>query len=507
MKRLRSFFAVLLSLSVLILPGCTDFSKQSGFVQLSDMTPDNSYITDMDVCGNNLLVITTDEASGKTKMRLWDLKRNRLSAEKLLSSSEEFCVSSAEMTDEKIIIRDETNSKQYEYDYELTLTDTKKYQYVDEYQKMLESMDNADESFNILDSFASRIMGDRYEAVVFASDDSVTYFQEHPSSLNWLASFDKKILYYENKSNKLRFTVNDYAQEKVLNVEYLDITPYGSGASDLWLCGFSDKFVCVPITDEYGYIQNIYYWNYTVNQTDSPLKAVCMNNEQINEKCDELIDKIKKNYSVSVEINPKFSTDSFSEMDYKFTDNELPSAAYISLQLLEHTLSLYPKGIFQEICADDAFDDYKIYITGKINDENVDAYANNINGTVYIVLPTYNFSVDNITHEIMHTLDYKLIDIDDKWIDLNPDDFYYSGSETQYNSEDKYFVRPYGMANSLEDRAVTMEGLFCAAVNNQKPEFLNYPVIREKCELLCRELRANYKTVQNCENVIWEKYL
>jgi len=512
MKLFRKIFALLIALIFIIPAGCSALSEKAGFVALNTTVSEKSNVFCMDTFGDKLVFGLYDEDSEKESLQIWNLKKNRQIASKDFRTDEESSISNVKITDdEHLIVYDGIKEKQYKYDFEFNLISEDKYIFTDEAYVKAEKSKNIDNNMSAAyESYASKMIADKYESIVFYEDDNNTYFQERNLNIQHLNSKGKQILYCEEKSNALLFYINDYSNLKTVNSAQIEVVQSDDMTKIPFFSAFGDKYICVPLIHDSGYLENIYFWNYSVDEKSEPFEAQMMNNDEIDTACKNLIAEINREFTVNVELNPKFDTDKFSESDYEFTDNKIPSTAYLCLQALKYTMSLYPEGIFEEI--GNEFDyKYKIIITGKIDDDSISAYANNCNGCVYIVLPTKNFTVENIAHEIMHTMEYKLSDIDNKWEKLNPKNFSYDDYETDnelpYEESEKYFVRPYGMANQLEDRAVTMEGLFIAGVNNQSPDFLKQKAVRKKAELLCNEIRKEYKSVQKAENVIWEKYI
>lgn len=512
MKLFRKIFALLIVLTFIIPAGCSAFFEKAGFIALNDTAFKKSNVFCIDTIGDKLVFGLYDEDTDKESVQIWNLKKNRQIASKDFKTDEENTISDVKLTnDDNLIIYDDINRKQYKYDFEFNLISEDKYVFTDEAYVKAEKSKNIDNNmFVAYESYASKVIADKYESIVFYVDDDNTYFQERNQNIQHLNSKGKQILYCEEKSNALLFYINDYSSFKTVNSAQIAAVKSNDMTKIPFASAFGDKYICVPLINDSGYLENIYFWNYSVDEKNEPFEAQVMNNDEIDKACKSLITAINKEFAVNVELNPKFDTDKFSDLDYEFTDNKIPSTAYLCLQALQYTMGLYPEGIFEEI--GNEFDyKYRIVITGKLKDDSVGAYANNCNGYVYIVLPTFSFTIDNISHEIMHTMEYKLSDIDGKWDKLNPKNFSYDDYETDnelpYEESEKYFVRPYGMANQLEDRAVTMEGLFIAGVNNQSPDFLKQKAVRKKAELLCTEIRKAYKSVQKAENVIWEKYI
>lgn len=488
--------------------------QTSGFVELEGKEFDEETLVSIDIQGNLLMFLnfrsTTDDLY---VLELWDLTKNKQVANLTLNNTKLDQIFGAKFINEnQIIIYDEWEEKSEVYDLNLQYIGEDKYQREVEMQNKLESdvFENINNTFFARESYASRNVED-YQAIVFYNDEENTYFQKDPANLTSIYSKDKKIFYCEEAEEKIKFYVRDYDVLKITNKAEIEVKTYSEWSKIPFPFVANDKYLCVPIGNEEGNLENIYFWNYTLNTINVPFEVEKMSTEEIENENQKLVDKIKKDYDINVYLNEE-QDDGFIKGIEK---DRLQSTIFLTLKELDETLNLFPQNMFKEMY-EEQFEGFDIYVVGEIiesdADSNIDAYASNLNDRVYIVYETNLITQDTIVHELMHTAEYRIWnyvpDFDEQWYKLNPNDFEYD--QENYDDEiiSQYFKRDYGTKSILEDRAVTFEGMFSASAGNIKnTSWMESKQILKKAELLSKVLRQSYPSVQNSENIIWEKCL
>ena len=271
-------------------------------------------------------------------------------------------------------------------------------------------------------------------------------------------------------------------------------------------CGYDGDYQAVETVVE------IYVWDFTAGAYDTPESGSVsdINFDEIEAATKARADEIGEKYGVKVIVNPEERTAENGIADLE--NNETFAPGYMNLDILDETLGRFPEGIFTEMLNDGMFDEFRIYIAKRINDDFSAAYASNSDGILYIALTTSFFSASNIAHEMMHSMEYRIRDIWNDWEKLNPRGFdYYGDTREANNSEfnENYFVRGYGQANQLEDRATVFEELFVSGMNGDLENwwYSDKPGVVAKAKFLCDEIRKAFPSVAAVDEAIWEKPL
>ncbi|MBQ9558265.1 MAG: hypothetical protein IJU94_06650 [Clostridia bacterium] len=271
-------------------------------------------------------------------------------------------------------------------------------------------------------------------------------------------------------------------------------------------CGYDGDY------QELGTVVDIYVWDFTAGAYDTPDggNVSVVNCDEIEAITKARADEIGEKYGVKVIVNPEDRTEENGIADLE--NNETFAPGYMNLDVLDETLGRFPEGIFTEMLNDGMFDEFRIYIAKRINDDFSAAYSNNGNGILYIALTTSFFNASNIAHEMMHSMEYRIRDIWSDWEKLNPRGFDYYGDTREANNSDfneNYFVRGYGQANQLEDRATIFEELFVSGMNEDLENwwYSDKPGVVAKAEFLCAEIRKAYPSVAAVDEAIWERPL
>lgn len=108
----------------------------------------------------------------------------------------------------------------------------------------------------------------------------------------------------------------------------------------------------------------------------------------------------------------------------------------------------------------------------------------------------------------MHALEYRIWDYDnefeEKWYNLNPDNFEYQGKENYstyyYENEyvQDYFARDYGLTNNLEDRATVFETICDSGIENQADAWwIEKKPLKAKAILLKQTLEKSYPSLKS----------
>lgn len=198
-------------------------------------------------------------------------------------------------------------------------------------------------------------------------------------------------------------------------------------------------------------------------------------------------------------------------------------------QAVQSAINQFPEGFFDEMLSGEKCprQSFVICLTGSIIQEGQD--VSNPGGLAFYDVDTYYVLLDvsgawegvdysnNVAHECMHTIDSYLEYIGEDYPDWNmyipSEDSYlgnYSGEDGSMGSyentcfgedapENVWFVEPYSKTNCLEDRATTFAAMFSGYEYCR-----DYPHIVDKMDYLAQILRKNFKSVQNCERVVWE---
>ena len=241
--------------------------------------------------------------------------------------------------------------------------------------------------------------------------------------------------------------------------------------------------------------------------------------------------ELEKRYGVKIVLGGNIPSQ-FRDYDaLAMTD---PSVISGSLEVLDHVLSIYPDGYFEDLMGD-YYRGIVFYLTGELtplsaadNISNAGAFVTDAEGLCQIAL---NLSTDlypqTIVHELTHAADYRFAGEglwdESAWNALNPEGFTYYDSyidengssyeftgSTQYTAaggsapEDVWFIDPYSKTYAMEDRARLMEYL----MQDDSIYSVCYtsPHIQKKLDFYFQFLR-NTLGGRWPEMTQWEKYL
>lgn len=188
-----------------------------------------------------------------------------------------------------------------------------------------------------------------------------------------------------------------------------------------------------------------------------------------------------------------------------------------TLDALENTLALFPKGFFAQL--EDGKMKTELVLNIKTDSELVDpeqgSLAYWLNGEGYLALScgedtqrSFCSALSNIldTHIYANSLKY------DDWDALNPSGFVYDGSYAIYaqrtdmkwlEDQNRAFVDSYAMTFEREDRA----RIFALALEEGNEEVFSSPTMQKKLKCLCDAIRDAFDWEDVADSFAWEQYL
>lgn len=482
-------------------------------------------IDSIDINNDNALIFTTCSNDGEHYYRrviIYDLRRNKLKAEKVFDSEEFIDEYRAEFIDDKSFALCNVNDKKADtYNFNMKLLEKginydpkPDYYDVDYFDQKRNNNPLIEETYAIYHTFATDIIGEN-RAVVFYDDAVNFYIQKYDDNESIIDSVDKKILTCNETRDSLTFQMKDYLTSTIINSAKIVLSePTDDDFTRIpYTAGLNEKYIIVPIIGNNGMIEDIYYWDYTLKQTNQPFDSGKINYKDIDRYISNAQKDLEEKYEIDFKINPENIDD-----DKPLIKEENKLKLYLSLLFIDETFDMFPKGMIKEMYDyENGFDSMCVYICKKIDDDFSVAYSANINGENYIVYSTSFLSKGTIAHELMHAAEYRIWGVcgdkyDDQWEKLNPSDFYYVGYDSysdyeKYEDIDRYFARDYGRSTQGEDKAVTFEALFCFGIDDMTVEWDNNSPVFKKGKLICEALRESYPSVKNSDNVVWEKYI
>lgn len=483
-------------------------------------------VISVDIRNNNALILTSysnDEENYSFRLMLYNLRKNRLISDKSLNDEKYFLYEyEAEFVDdESIALYNVWEHTADTYDYELKpleadikYNQTKPLETVDYYDEKAKDNPLIDSGFVNYETFATDTLGNS-RILVFYDDNETFYTQKCDDNEAIYTTLDKKIFTYYEKRDTITFQIKDYSSSTIVNSAEiaLDVLTDEDMSRVAWIGGVSEKYIVAPIISNNGSLESIYYWDYTIGQTEEQFDAGAMKYNKIDDYINKAREDIENRYSINFKINP----DTIDE-DKPLVKEDNKIKIYLSLLYLDETFSQFPDGMIKEMYDyENGFDSMCIYLCNYIDDDFSNAYAANMNGENYIVYSTRSLTKSTIAHELMHAAEYRIWSVcgdkyDNQWEKLNPPDFYYVGYDEYSNYDDnedvdKYFARDYGRAGNLEDKAVTFEYLFCYGINDMEIYWDKKSPVFKKGKLICEALRESYPSVSKSDNPVWEKYI
>lgn len=187
------------------------------------------------------------------------------------------------------------------------------------------------------------------------------------------------------------------------------------------------------------------------------------------------------------------------------------------LKQVYDTLSKYPVNIINEI--ENKGYRVSIYLVDFFNNSNAALANRNSNGEFNIYISRIGNFERTLHHEVYHILDYyiKLEEEEEvlykNWEKYNPEGFKYTGNVEFITSNHVYttgvsgasFVSAYAKYAQKEDRAETFAQMM---IDMQREVYYNEgEKIREKIDIISKVLKNTFVTVNQAEEIHWERYL
>lgn len=340
----------------------------------------------------------------------------------------------------------------------------------------------------------------------FNSNDDYFYLKNYEKYKYPINSNEKTILEYTNNyadKHSLSLTNYDDLTRKSIDISS-DFKDYSAEQAKL----HNDMYACILRGVE---LENaIFIWDTSLSSEYkiNDIEKISVN--ELDNKITDLEESIRNTYNIDLETNKEYNADFF---DYEFSNTVPKAEVLLRLYDLDYCLSTFPTRLYSEMIEGGdfslGFDKFKIYMIGEFNqDENVDAYCSNLNNELYIVFSMKYFRYSTFCHELMHALEYRIWDYDnefeEKWCNLNPDNFEYQGKENYstyyYENEyvQDYFARDYGLTNNLEDRATVFEAICDSGIENQADAWwINKNPLKAKATLLKKTLEKSFASLKN----------
>lgn len=542
MKRLTA----LLSAAVLLfLSGCSGISNiKSGLVEISGFDSGIPSFISADFNGDTLMLFAPEsidesedyEADTEINFYLYlvNAKTARLTDKKLLTEFSAESVSGAEYTDDgNIMIYDEYNEKSFIYDSNLNFIEERDYTPDD--INMLGS-DNAlvDDFFSKYD-FAARYFSDYsqgalFNAFAFYDDNDNLYFTDEDFD-DVIAGYDKTILTADySDSRSTDFGIYDFGTNTCINT--VSTPEYGENdivTPTVGAINAQHAFVSVSVysSDNETDSNKAYIWNYNSDAKNTSFDVDCLNNTDIDNKNSSIIDDLKNKYGINIFIDKYMDEFYIPTTVDEITQTEdgglvmgaQPLRVYYILTQLQAFLTYFPDGFVSEmytdyINSDNDHNGFDIYIVKEIKGDSA-AFANGWDKNALITFATDEFNFDQLAHEFMHIIDFRIFDyyesidsnFDEEWFSFVPDNFIYGDESNEYTEEDsQYFIDYYAMTSQYEDRAELFMRLFSDTDSDTSPDWYTGRM-KDKTDFLCRAIKESYPSVQNADNIYWEKWI
>ena len=271
--------------------------------------------------------------------------------------------------------------------------------------------------------------------------------------------------------------------------------------------------------EDYSQFHSVYLW-YFDEPIGTPVAVRRQSYHELEAENERLIAEIAQDYEIEV-LADVVPGSEFPEEDRSWRDSYgaitgcSPLEIYRFLRHLECFLQTLPEGFTHEMFRDlpgrwSDFEKFTIYIVSEIPGFPA-AYA--FHGgpeDFYLCFATREFSYSHLPHEFMHVMEARIHaywesqyrSFWDAWDALNPPDCY--GEDLPLDEE--HFISSYAMTNSQEDRAVTFQQIYTASDPlAENWWYSEYPAVAAKVDFLLAAIREAYPSVQDAEEVFWEK--
>lgn len=206
--------------------------------------------------------------------------------------------------------------------------------------------------------------------------------------------------------------------------------------------------------------------------------------------------------------------------DYTFTPEPLAAPTYRQLELLDESLSHFPRQVLDAIF--DPYESGTICLVREISGTSGSGGVSAANGLqfftgddVTLALAIGPQSDRSLYHELLHVLEPRLVAESaaiQNWDSLNPQGFRYNHSYTAAQSpqaqalvegDDPAFLDRYSMRYPKEDRARILE----YAMTQGNEAVFRSPTLQAKLKALCTGIRQVCDLEASPETFLWEQYL
>ncbi|MFR5875639.1 MAG: hypothetical protein ACLUFN_04035 [Eubacterium sp.] len=443
--------------------------------------------------------LTDEEYNFKTYLTLYDIKKERLK-KTVEVDTDSFEVA---FSDDYIQVRNGEDASEL-YDLGLNKIGNGESKFLDGYD-IANTIDTIDaDHFVCRESYAYDSSYINHDVIIFYNDTKNYYINEYNKPTNDISGYEKVIFDYTlNNDNEITLNIKNYENLKLVNSITLDNE---NDFSDISSGIINSEYAIFETLKNDGSTNKLYCWRYNDNAVDTPLDCTIVNDNDFENHVNTVCRRIEKNYGVYIELSKSLPKKDFV---YKCIDNKTNAQYLLCLYDLEYCLSTFPKQIYKEMLCNDIeetiseFKRLKIYIVGEIDENEISAFAHNLNDELIIVYSCGLFSYLTFCHELMHNLEYRIWnyepDFDEKWEALNPDDFSYTAEylDTDFENDSylDYFARDYGMSGLLEDRATVFEMYYDAKHSNGDPWWTEHKQLNEKVNYLNAVLAKSYPSL------------
>lgn len=313
-------------------------------------------------------------------------------------------------------------------------------------------------------------------------------------------------------------------------VSYYDLTT-GLRTSGLTLectaplsvAGAGDGYVYLLVYDESYGSDVLYRWEISALPSgDKQIYTTPYTPDQPDleglDRCRDYARDISARYGIEVLVGREAAD--AHPWDYDFTEETFAPFLWQELELLDESLSHYPKGLLEDTLSH--FSGMKICLVGRITGTPESGSLETANGLQFLdgtdtclALATGPRSDQALYHELFHVMETRLLSNStafDQWDNLNPPGFTYAYSydgssdpnRTRHcQGENRSFIDAYSMSFPKEDRARIME----YAMIPGNAELFRCPVLQAKLTALCTGIRQAYGLKKSPETFLWEQYL
>lgn len=433
------------------------------------------------------------------------------------------------LTEEGFSLFNTENNEVIKYDYKLKNSEAGKYEFKENYDiaKSISSIDT--DKYNCMDSFAVSNNFTNYQALVFYDEPSKFYILKANIYYDYICADNHKMLVIDNSANKTDkyesvVRILDFDSGREINSTTI---PNDQDVNNIQFSSFNEKRATVVTVKEDGRLDRIYIWNYNLSPKNKPFDSgYCQTTsaDKISEKTDRACDRIKSEYNISTEYAPDSN---FIKQEFAISNDIKPIEFYLSVLDLEQYLATLPKQFYTELLCNDiplavtSFEQFRIYLVGNFPENDIDAFANNINcdetdnkDTLYIVFSCSGLNQRTFFHELMHTMEYRIwnyeSEFDEKWTGLNPSSFDYSEDYSSLYYDESHiewqdcFARDYGMKNILEDRATCFEEL-CDGLLTDSCWWKEKPPLLAKEKYLSEVVKKSYPSLKKSKILLQEQ--